>query len=847
MSFRRQIFWRGEKLTAWVLGWVALVATSLSHAETQLSTKSDEQTPSDRTQPQNPAAAKSEKSGDALALDEVIVTGVAYGTLVKQDASFAISTLDTDQIHEFAPKTVADLFSATPGIWVEASGGDTGANVFVRGFAQSSGAQFVTIELNGMPIFPPSSVGFVENSALFRLDESIQRVEALRGGPSPVLGIGQAGATFNFIQKQGGPQEEGLVKATVTDFGTKRIDAYYSGPISDSVFYSFGGFYRTSPGYRDPQYQGDRGGQVEFQLTKRLGDGGEINLFGRQTDDNNTWYLPIPLTLGSDGTTPKEFPGFSAGSGTYQGNDTRLATLEISPGSPPGTMKVDSADGRGVSLTLLGATLKNDLAAGWNLSLGAMFTNGKAHTKGLVGNSPLETLGDFIDSTVAAANADPTVVAAAGRPATGVLPGSLQMAGSGAAIANLSLPVLTVGWWSVDESFKSFSVDGRLSKELFSGNHLTLGTFLSSVTFDDLWYLGSNMLLTATNNGQRINFSLDNGVQVTRAGFVGAPFFDRNLAADSHSVAGYLQDAWNINDAWSADAGVRVEHYTVNGTQEGVSFGVNLDNNPLTVYDNGAAVLNGTYSSMSYRKTAPSWTAGVNWAVANPFGLFARINSGLRFPSFDDVANGQVQTETIRQYELGAKVSLPGVQVFATGFNNTFTNIPYFQLINGASVLSSAGSKANGVELEVAMYPLRNLELSFQGTYQDGHYTSGPNDGLKLFRQPDFEARFAPAYSYSLGSHIEGRLFASAWYVGHRFSDAANQQPLQPFVQFDAGVSMDVGQRWQLQLSCDNLTNVIGLTERDPRTAGSGVTNDAFLGRPIFGRSFTLSTQYKFQ
>jgi iron complex outermembrane receptor protein len=843
MSFMRHAFWLAEKFGGFAMVLAVLASSSVCFAASDQSQMTAAQTSSDAPhQATTPA-----KSTDALALDEIIVTGLASGTLLKQDASFAISTLDAEQIHEFAPKTVADLFSATPGIWVEASGGDTGANVFVRGFAQSSGAQFVTIELNGMPIFPPSSVGFIENSALFRLDESIQRVEALRGGPSPVLGVGQAGATFNFIQKKGGPEAEGLVKATFTDFGTERIDAYYSGPISDSVFYSFGGFYRTSPGYRDPQYQGDRGGQGEFQLTKVLGDTGEVTLFGRKTADNNTWYLPIPLTLGADGRTPKAFPGFSAGHGTYEGNDTRLATLEISPGSPPGTMKVDSSDGRGVDLTLLGATLKHDLAAGWHLALGAMYTTGTSHTKGLVGNSPLGTLGDFINSTIAAANSDPSVTAAAGGPATGIAPGSLQFAGSGAAVTNLQLPVLTVGWWSIDESFDSFSVDARVSKELFSGNDLTLGTFLSSVRFNDLWYLGSNMLLTATDNGQRINFALNNGVQATRAGFVGAPFFDRNLSADSHSIAGFLQDAWKLTDAWTADAGVRVEHYTVNGTQEGVSFGQDLDNNPLTLYDNGAASLNGSYSPMSYRKTATSWTSGVNWAVSKSFGVFGRINSGLRFPSFDDVANGQVQTETIRQYELGAKVQLPSVQVFATAFNNTFTNIPYFQLINGQSVLSSAGSKANGVELETAIYPLSHLELSFQGTYQNGHYTSGPNDSLKLFRQPDFEARFAPAYTYALGSNLKGRVFASAWYVGHRFSDAANQQPLQPFVQYDAGVSMNVGSVWELQLSCDNLTNVIGLTERDPRTLGSGVTDGAFLGRPIFGRSFTLSAEYKFQ
>src|SRR6266700_3573991 len=257
MSFMRHVFWLTGKFAGYAMVLAVLASSSVCLAASDQSQKTDAQTSSDAAHQTTTSA----KSADALALDEIIVTGLASGTLRKQDASFAISTLDPEQIHEYAPKTVADLFSATPGIWVEASGGDTGANVFVRGFAQSSGAQFVTIELNGMPIFPPASVGFIENSALFRLDESIQRVEALRGGPSPVLGVGQAGATFNFIQKKGGPETEGLVKATFTDFGTERIDAYYSGPISDSVFYSFGGFYRTSPGYRDSQYQGDRGGQ----------------------------------------------------------------------------------------------------------------------------------------------------------------------------------------------------------------------------------------------------------------------------------------------------------------------------------------------------------------------------------------------------------------------------------------------------------------------------------------------------------------------------------------------------------------------------------------------------------
>jgi len=97
-----------------------------------------------------------------------------------------------------------------------------------------------------MPIFPPSVRRlFIENSALFRLDESIDHVEALRGGPSPILGLGSRGP-LQFIQKKAASSRK-AGKGHVTDFGTERVDGVYSGPLANDWYYSIGGFYRTSP------------------------------------------------------------------------------------------------------------------------------------------------------------------------------------------------------------------------------------------------------------------------------------------------------------------------------------------------------------------------------------------------------------------------------------------------------------------------------------------------------------------------------------------------------------------------------------------------------------------------
>src|SRR5690606_5050175 len=68
-------------------------------------------------------------------IEELIVTGTPGGaSLRKFDASFAISTVSEEEIRQVAPASTADLLKTIPGVWVESSGGISGANIFVRGF-----------------------------------------------------------------------------------------------------------------------------------------------------------------------------------------------------------------------------------------------------------------------------------------------------------------------------------------------------------------------------------------------------------------------------------------------------------------------------------------------------------------------------------------------------------------------------------------------------------------------------------------------------------------------------------------------------------------------------------------
>ncbi|HYE53090.1 MAG TPA: TonB-dependent receptor [Azospirillaceae bacterium] len=794
------------------------------------------------------AAAPASGDSSSLDLEEIIVTGTARAEGIRKlDASFAITSIDPEDIAQTAPKSTADLFKLTPGVWVESSGGESGANVFVRGFPTAGDAEFTTVQLNSSPIFPPSTLSFLENSTLFRLDETIERVEGLRGGPNPVFSNGQPGVTFNFIEKKGGKDPEGLIKLTGSDYGTKRLDVVYGGPISEDWFVSVGGFYRETDGIRDTEFPSDRGGQFSANVTHVM-DNGEVNFYGRRTKDKNAWLLPIPLIAEADGGI-REFPGFDAGTGTYHSNDIRLATLEVTRGSGaggPGTIRRDLSDGRGIDLYLTGGSVELDLGNDWEFSGRYNYLAGDANTMGVVPVAPPVTAAAYLANRLAGANGDAAVVGAAGGPAT---TGSFTFAGSGAALTDLNQQVMELGWWSVEKELESFTTDLRLSKT-FGSNTVTVGVYIADYSSKDLWYLGNNQLVTAESNSRRLDLALNNGVRASRGGFVGAPFFDVNASYNGQNIAGVLADEWQVTDTLRIDGGLRLEKATVDATLENVTFGVDLDDNPLTLHNNGAAILNGTFREIDYDKTELSWTVGANLALTDEMGVFARVNHGVKFPQFDNLRDGATNIQEVDQYELGYKADIGYAAVFATAFYNDFKGLPFQRFVNGQNVVDIGTSRAYGVEVELVVEPVENLQLALTGTFQDAEFKklfSGGQDrsGNQISRQPPVSVRFTPSYEVPL-AWGSVRFFGTVTYVDDRFSDPENLQVLPSYTKYDAGFAVDVGENLTFQIVGDNLTDKLALTEGNPRVIGSGVSDGVVLARPILGRSVEASVSYRF-
>lgn len=756
----------------------------------------------------------------ASANEEIVVTGTAGGGISRQDAAFAITSINADAIDRAAPNSTADLFKVIPGVSAESSGGQNGANIFVRGYPSGGDAEFVTLTVQGVPFFSPPTLSFLENTQLIRIDETIERVEAVRGGTGALFGNGQPGLTVNFVQKEGGRDFEGLVKASITDYGDLRGDMLLSGPLGENTSFMVGGYYSSGEGIRSPGFTAEKGGQITGNIRHDL-DKGSILVFARYLNDRGQWLLPIPVIR--DGNKVRRFGNIDPGTGVLAGPETRLSVL------PDGT-RTDLADGRGARLINLGTNFDYEVGEGFQLRYRASYLKGDADTTGLVPASTATTANAY------AASLGSTV-------------GSLTYVNGGQAVAGTT-QVIRAGTWIVRKQIEDFTND--LAVEWESGNNkFTVGAYYSDFSSDDQWNLGNVHLLTAENHGRLLNLTLANGQIATNNGFTQGSFFNVNAAYDGREYAFYAVDEYQITPELRFDAGLRYQNYKATGTIENNSS-VDVDGNPNTLYDNGTAVLNGTFRNIAYKKGAWSWTAGLNYDFSSSVGAYVRYNRGNTNPFFDNLRDGIFVSPRVDNFEGGVKVRTDLVSLYATLFHTKFKGLVTTVIQNGAPVADIGGARSTGVELEGQIRPVDNFAIAFSGTWLDAKYRDffaggGTVDlsGNRVQRQPKWQWRVTPSYDIEFGGDGKVSLYSTFSYVGDRFSDTANTQSLPHYFKIDAGVTVDVNKALTFAVTADNLTDKVGLTEGDPRTLGQ-TGGEVVNARPILGRSFRFSAAYKF-
>ena len=736
---------------------------------------------------------------DVLNMESVVITGTPGGIGVKKkDATFAITTISGKKLDLLSPPSTAAALSLVPGVWTESSGGVAGANIFVRGLPSSGDAPFVTMSINGAPIYGTETLSFLEQSSIFRIDETVASTEALRGGPSSVYNNGEAGLTVNFNLKQGTDQTKGRVKYTTSDYSTQRFDAVLSGPLGNKFYYMVGGYARTSPGIRNTQFNAERGAQFTGELTKVF-DKGVVNAFARFTNDHGQWILPMALNTGND-----------QGTFAQLGNATRYRALRT--GINGEMTQFDFADGRGWKGIVSGLNFNYELGAGWTVRNNLSYTNGDANTLGFV--------------------PDGAPFTAAGLMASN---GGVLHTNDGQTITDGSTYLQNYGYWVVLKHIESITNDVSLTNTV--DNHkVTIGAFQSYWNTNDFWNLGNDVTVLNVANGGIINEAP-----------VGAPGYTINEAGDARMSALYAGDSWQVSDQVRLDYGARYDFFNLNYTFDGGG-----------TFPDGVPDLTASLDGHDWAGTfAINYAFDENTSIfaraskGSLFPNFDEIRSNvynLKSGTIDSTAtgtilsvNGTLDPNKFNQFEGGVKLDQGVYSLFITGFWNTVQEFDGDVLSNRTSALLE--TRTYGLEVDGGL-KVEGFQLNGIATFQDGKITSAPlapmTVGNKIWRQPSFQFRLAPSYDIALSNNVSASLFGSLKYVGKRWNDRTNAYQLDAFTKIDLGVSVSTASGITFNVYGDNINNSHGLTEGDPRSS------TAANGRPILGRSVKFSVAVDF-
>jgi hypothetical protein len=417
-----------------------------------------------------------------------------------------------------------------------------------------------------------------------------------------------------------------------------------------------------------------------------------------------------------------------------------------------------------------------------------------------------------------------------------------------------SQQVVQAGLWSVEKKLTSFTDELRVSKELVPNHTFTAGGYYANYKSDDVWYLGNSHLMTATPNASLINVSLANGTVVSRNGVDGNVFYAPVAAYKGSNAALFLADEWKINEQIRVDAGARRETQRLKARISNLQS-ADTDNNPLTVYNNGTSMPNGTFTSLNRDDSVNSFTAGGIYKLSKDASVFVRANTGHTFIYFDDMRNAGTQaqldnrnavpTPKVTQYEIGYKTANQYYSAYVNAFYTNFSGISFQQVLTNSVLYSISGSHGKGVEFELAVRPTTNFQVTLSGDYQKSTYTDNAKiAGNDVQRQPNLQYRLTPSYRIPLGDNSV-KLYGTFTHIGARWADQENLSYLPAYKTLDVGVLGSIGDKWEVRLSATNLTNELGLTEGNSRLAGaqsSGPIN----ARPIFGRAVEASVMYRF-
>ncbi|HSW04028.1 TonB-dependent receptor [Aquabacterium sp.] len=748
-----------------------------------------------------PRADAAPKAETGLNLEQVVVTGTARRTS-KLAASVSISTLGAEQLQQTGAASAAEVLRSIPGIRSESSGGESNANVTIRGLPISAGgSRYVQFQEDGLPVLQIGDFNFATPDTWIRADNVVDRLEVVRGGSASTLATGAPGGIINFISKTG--QDQGGIASITKGLGgydQTRYEFGYGGRLGEKTRFYLGGHYREGEGARNGGVRIEQGMQIRGNITQQL-DAGYVRLSFKHLDDHAPTLLPTPVSFA--GGKVHEIAGF----------DSRYASLQSPYWTPDVTLT--NSNGHIASNVNKGLHAKSDaVGVEAEFDLGAGFT---LQEKFRSARNTGHFIGLFPSDDVHAAPA-----------------GTVFQTGPNAGSAYAG-NVLTVQVFNTTLNDLSLAAnDLRVAKtfKLGEGSSLqaTAGFYNSTQDVDMTWSFNQYSVQAIDNKPALLNVP---GVVNGSAGFGGC--CQNTIAATYSSTAPYALLQFDIGGL-TVEGSVRRDKQRATGRYS------------RTAEDGGVAGVAYNLASprvIDYSVSHTSYSLGANFRLNKDTAVFARYSDGVAFNGdrityFSDpnVVNGKssiIPINTVKQAELGLKARMGDLQGFITLFDARTSESNVDATTTPIKVTASKYD-AKGVELE-ASWKLGDLRLNGGLTLTNAKITASSDPAI-VGKTPGRVAKavYQLSPSYSVGDFTAGLSVIGTTKSRDKTPAGPLAVELPGYTVLNTFSAYNISNKATVALGINNLANKVGYTE----------SNDGrSVARSINGRTAKLTLSYE--
>ena len=825
--------------------------------------------------PPPPAAA----DDTADELQTIVVTGSTSKRTVL-NASVAVTAINSADLDQKAPRGTDDVLEMVPGIFVEGTAGPVSNNYSVRGLPGGS-QRFIRLIEDGMPAI----YGGLNDDEVFQNDISIDHVEALEGGSSGILTPNAAGASINFISRKLNFDEAGgIARITGTTYGDRRVDMWYSAPIpgvKDTAF-AVSGYYDSDPGTRDSPFRYDTY-HMKVQLEHHFEDDASVRLTYKTWDEHDPYYADQPYAYNNGKIS--SIPGLDTQFGSIIGKG--LANITVPDSCASGECFRTFSEQQGIHET--GNEYRIDADKAFNDSLSvyakARYTETHWDFNGVfagsgTGNSGLASAESYLTNN---ANSPIQSLLQAGQAA---FPTATQFG-----IKNLTTGQVTPA--SNVSALNAINGNGLLQQTVLNRQLIHETDFGSDfgAKWDKMGEQWANSLTVGgmiyathqTNdqsgvatviNGVSNNADLYDVVALNGAGSVVGTLSNNGLisygdwgagisAYNQSSKSVYVNDEFTWNERLHVDFGLRYERED-ESSASGNSSPAAIPAGIGGVIQTNPNAFNGTYSYASGHESPIDVTAGINYTIASNLSVYGRYEHAYE-------TNGEnAQAIGVTLYEAGVTYSDYGMTGTIRGFRTEFDNQSWGGGVDPANPNLNQGffgnSTTNGVDLDLfyrpTYEPLKPFAVHAQATFQDPTFSNvttglininGQNIGAQVNSFYDGktpgvtpQVMYTITPEYDLPDHL-GQIYMRYKYIGRIYADNGDQVPLPGYGIVTIGGMWNVNPATTLNVSVDNVTNALGLTEGNPRQGFTqSVTSGYFYGRGIVGPTGMVSLTAKF-